>query len=199
MVDLSDLDDGIGRRKLPKSAADQIADATKPLFEESSLAKALRDSQSLFDRLGLKGIVEGLSGNAAFDKSLRDLASAQDRLKDAFAPSPIEKAAKTASESVLDRTMTELERVMNPRSLLDDLPSIEMPEYLPNPIHETNEHLEQMREQVRALLDVQAKQTELTNLVLKALVEGGKAQTRLTILGLVIGFIGVVAAIIAIA
>lgn len=171
------------------SAADRLTEATKPVFPESSLARALRETKSPLERLGLKGAFDGLTGTSAFDKSVRDLASAQDRLKSAFGPPSI---AGDALSRAMDQALAS-----TTRSVFDDMPPmLDLP---PNPIFETNEHLEQAVRKIDALLDVQAKQADLTGLVLSALVEGGKAQARLAIGGLVIGFIGVLVAIIAIA
>jgi hypothetical protein len=79
------------------------------------------------------------------------------------------------------------------RSILEDLPPI--PQLPPNPILETNEHLERVGEKVDALLDVQAKQAALIDLLLKAQVEGAKALTRMAFWGLAIGLVGVVVAV----
>jgi hypothetical protein len=203
MVDLSDLG-GSGKRNSPKmkSAADRLAEATKSPFQKSTLERLAEGMKSPFDNLdlGMKTALGGLAGISALEKQMRAYEKAQDRLKDAFAPSPVEKLLdRTSGADTVSRAIEHLEMGRMQRSILDDLPAMSLQELPPNPIFETNDHLEQVAAKIDALLDVQAKQAGLIDLLLKAHVEGGKVQGRMAMWGLAIGLVGVVVAVLAIA
>jgi hypothetical protein len=195
MVDFDDLGGGPGKRK-KKSVAEQVAKATESPFQKSAVERLAEEMKSPFANLdaGMKaalGIRSGLSGLSGLDKQLQAYEKSQERLKDVFAKSPSEKLLGDMSALDADN----LGR--HHRSLFEDMPP--MPDLPPNPIFETNEHLEQVGIKIDALLDVQAKQAGLIDLLLKAQTESGKAQTRMAWWGLIIGFAGVAVAVLAIA
>lgn len=100
------------------------------------------------------------------------------------------------TESVAEQFLREEQKRTS--SLGPVVPPIEL---LRNPIHETNEHLATTNEKIDALIQVQAKQTDLVDALLAANVAGSaaqerlaKANVRLTIMSVILGFFAVLAA-----
>ena len=218
MVDLSDLGDGSGKGGSPfgKSAKEQMLEATRSPFEQlasemnspldkamrkalesSSVISALVKRDHLRDALGASGI-DGLTGSSALANQMQAYEKSQERLRDAFSTSGIDKVLARASETdPMSQALELATKGLIPPAPFDSYPALTIPELPPNPIFETNAHLEEVGEKIDALLDVQAKQAGLIDLLLKSQIEGGKIQTRIATGGLIVGLIGVVVAVLA--
>ncbi|MEK6542093.1 MAG: hypothetical protein AABZ45_08235 [Pseudomonadota bacterium] len=104
-----------------------------------------------------------------------------------------------------DCNIAEFEQLLPDRCMQIDYPTL--PPILPNPIHETNEHLAGLNKKIDALVDLQAKQAGVIHELLMLQVANEAAQERtdkrvyrLTVVGIVlttiIGSASIIAAIL---
>jgi hypothetical protein len=195
------MEEALGtRRKFPEfeqSAVDRLAEATKSRF--TGIDSAVDKIRDALGTNAFRGIIlddETLSGVSSISKQLEQVNKgvadalaphveeynrATAHLRDVFGQNSISDEVTrmingpSVSREVADY-LADLERPLHQPSVLNRMPPL--PELPPNPIFETNEHLERVVEKVDALLDVQAKQAEMIDALLQAQIAGTAAQDR---------------------
>lgn len=150
-------------------------------------------------RQRLKGIIAELN-SPAIDEAKERLGSAVGDLA-SIAEEAQNGLLGSRAESVAEQFLREEQKRIS--SLGPVLPPIELPR---NPIHKTNEHLAATNVKIDALIQVQAKQTDLVDALLAANVAGSatqerlaKANVRLTIMSVILGLCAVLAAFLGVA
>lgn len=192
MVDLSDLGGASGRSKrFPEfnDSAIRMAVGGFPEFDQSKLDATTGRKHSAVS--ALEDVVARLTGESSLRGDRRsnvmetasraiaealvshmgDYSKATRGLYEAFKPMHgVEEELKKALAGPPNRTAAEeiIESFNHRETNYGPLPYFEPP---PNPIHETNEHLERVADKVEALLAVQAKQAEMIDSLLATIVQ----------------------------